>query len=340
MVNPDVAVVILNWNGKVFLEKFLPSVIVHSGNAKIFVADNASTDDSIDFLTKNFPMVSIVRNSSNKGFAGGYNSALKQIKADYYVLLNSDVEVTENWIPPIVSYMQSHTQVAACQPKILDYNQKNKFEYAGACGGFIDYLGYPYCRGRIFNELELDEGQYNDSVPVFWATGACLFVRSKIFWEVDGFDEDFFAHMEEIDLCWRMKNKGQEIYVIPSATVYHVGGGTLQKENPRKTFLNFRNSLITITKNNFGRFLFLKIVARLLLDGVAACKFLTEGRLAHLFAIIKAHWVYFLGLGKTIRKRKRIKAELKYPYFDKCLLNKSIVHLHFLKGVKKYSQIK
>ena len=261
MLRNKVAVVILNWNGQSFLEKFLPNVIKYSQEVQIIVADNQSSDNSVAFLKDKFPEVSIIINPSNDAFAKGYNLALKQVQAEYYVLLNSDVEVTENWIEPIVSLMQSNPKIAACQPKILDYNQPSKFEYAGASGGFIDKYGYPFCRGRIFNVLEEDKGQYDSSMEVFWATGACMFVRSDAFWKVGGFDDDYFAHMEEIDVCWRMKNIGYQIFIEPKSKVYHVGGGTLNKLSPRKTFLNFRNNLITLTKNASPRFLFFKIIS-------------------------------------------------------------------------------
>nr|MBP8033086.1 glycosyltransferase family 2 protein [Bacteroidia bacterium] len=249
MQSSKVAVVILNWNGKPFLEKFLPTVLQYSSGAQIIVADNQSSDDSVAFLKTQFPQVSVILNPSNDGFATGYNLALKQVKAEYYVLLNSDVEVTENWLQPIIKLMDENLKVAACQPKILDYNHPSKFEYAGAAGGFIDKYGYPFCRGRIFNVLEEDKAQYDTAKEVFWATGACMFVRAEAFWKVGGFDDDYFAHMEEIDVCWRMKNIGYQIYVEPSSKVYHVGGGTLNKLSPRKTFLNFRNNLTTLTKN-------------------------------------------------------------------------------------------
>ncbi len=229
MLSSKVAVVILNWNGKSFLEKFLPIVIKYSSSAQIIVADNQSSDDSVSFLKQHFPEVRIIINPSNDGFSTGYNLALKQVEAEYYVLLNSDVEVTEKWIEPIMDLMDSNKQIAACQPKILDYNHKTTFEYAGAAGGFMDKYGYPFCRGRIFNSLEEDKGQYNNSTEVFWATGACMFVRAEAFWKVGGFDDDYFAHMEEIDVCWRMKNIGYQIYVEPKSLVYHVGGGTLNK---------------------------------------------------------------------------------------------------------------
>ena len=293
MLSKKVAVVILNWNGKSFLENFLPNVIKYSSSAQIIVADNNSTDDSINFLKAHFPQVTLIINKVNDGFAKGYNTALKQVDAEYYVLLNSDVEVTEDWIEPIIELLDSDKNIAACQPKILDYYHKNKFEYAGACGGFIDKYGYPFCRGRLFNVLEEDNGQYNTAIEIFWATGACMFIRSKAFWKVGGFDDDYFAHMEEIDVCWRMKNCGYKIYVEPKSVVYHVGGGTLNKLSPRKTFLNFRNNLITLTKNAAPKFLFFKILYRMILDGVAAFKFLFEGSGSHFIAVIKAHFSFY-----------------------------------------------
>ena len=335
MLSPRIAVVILNWNGKKFLQQFLPVVIEKSPNSEIYVADNASTDDSVEFLKNNFPEVELIRNPDNSGFAGGYNQALNKIKADYYVLLNSDVEVTSGWIDPIISFMEAHPNVAACQPKILDYFERDKFEYAGACGGFIDYLGYPFCRGRIFSEIERDNGQYEDSIPVFWATGACMFIRSKSFWECNGFDEDLFAHMEEIDLCWRMKNRGLKIYVVPSSKVFHVGGGTLEKSNPFKTYLNFRNSLVVLAKNSTDGILLVKVLLRLILDGVAGIKFLMEGRPVHVFSIVKAHWSFFFGVPKLLKKRKKSKPVNN----NKCILQSSIVLDFYLRGRKKYSQI-
>ena len=237
------AIIILNWNGKSWLEKFLPTVLKYSQNAEIFVIDNASTDNSVLFLNENFPEVKIVINEKNFGFAGGYNEGLKHVNAEFYCLLNSDVEVTENWTQPILKLFKKDEKIAAIQPKILSYHDKEKFEFAGAAGGLIDNLGYPYCRGRIFENLEIDNGQYNDETEIFWASGCALFIRSKDFWEQNGFDERFFAHQEEIDLCWRLKNSGKKIFYTYKSTVYHVGGGTLHKQNPQKTYLNFRNNL-------------------------------------------------------------------------------------------------
>ncbi len=339
MLNTKVAVVILNWNGKSFLEKFLPIVIKYSTTAQIVIADNQSTDDSVPFLKQQFPQVTVIVNPSNDGFSTGYNLALKQVQSEYYVLLNSDVEVTENWIEPILTLLDSNKQIAACQPKILDYSNRTKFEYAGAAGGFIDKYGYPFCRGRIFNELEEDKGQYNTSKEVFWATGACMFVRAEAFWEVGGFDDDYFAHMEEIDVCWRMKNIGYQIYVEPKSSVYHVGGGTLNKLSPRKTFLNFRNNLITLTKNASPRFLFFKILYRMILDGVAAFKFLFEGSGSHFMAVIKAHFSFYGHLSSTLRKRKEMRIMPGFIDSTSGVFEKNIVYLHFIKGVKNYSEL-
>ena len=339
MLNTKVAVVILNWNGKSFLEKFLPNVLKYSDDAQIIVADNQSTDDSVEFLKNKYPQVSIIINPSNDGFAQGYNLALKQVNAEYYVLLNSDVEVTENWLHPIIQLMDSNPKIAACQPKILDYNHKTKFEYAGAAGGFMDKYGYPFCRGRIFNVLEEDKGQYNDAVEVFWSTGACMFVRAEAFWKVGGFDGDYFAHMEEIDVCWRMKNIGYQIYVEPKSVIYHVGGGTLNKLSPKNTFLNFRNNLITLTKNASPRFLFFKIIYRMILDGVAAFKFLFEGNGSHFFAVIKAHFSFYKHLPSTLKKRDDMRLMEEFKDSTTGVYEKNIVFMHFVKKIKSYKEL-
>jgi len=250
MSNTKTAVVILNWNGKKFLEKFLPAVIEKSSaSADVYVADNCSSDDSVCFLKQKFPQVKIIKNKKNYGFSAGYNQALKQIEAEYFVLLNSDIEVTDNWIEPVINLMESDKTIGACQPKLMSFNDKSLFEYAGAAGGFIDKYGYPFCRGRLFQTIEEDKNQYNDTIEIFWATGACLFVRAEIFKKLGGLDDDFFAHMEEIDICWRMKNAGYKIMYCPNSTVYHVGGGTLHKSNAKKTYLNFRNNLSLLFKN-------------------------------------------------------------------------------------------
>lgn len=338
MLHPKVAVVILNFDGKSFLEKFLPSVTAFSGSHKIVVADNNSSDDSVAFVTSNYPTIQVVKNPVNTGFAQGYNDALKHVKATYYVLLNSDVEVTENWIEDVVSLMDNNPKIAACQPKILDYNNKHIFEYAGASGGYIDKYGYPFCRGRVFNHLEHDMQQYNDAQEVFWATGACMFVRADAYWEVGGFDGDYFAHMEEIDLCWRLKNIGYKIYVEPKSTVFHVGGGTLEV-SPKKTFLNFRNNLTTLTKNHPGKFLFLKILYRLCLDGIAGVKFLADGQPGHLVAVVKAHFAFYGWLPKTLQKRRIAKQHPEFKFSLSKVYSKNLVLEFFIRKKTKFSDL-
>jgi GT2 family glycosyltransferase len=330
------AVVVLNWNGKEWLEKFLPNLVNHSQVATVFVADNASTDDSVDYVKINFPTVKIIVNASNGGYAKGYNDVLKQIDAEYFVLINSDIEVTAGWLSPIISLMDSDKQIASCQPKILNYNSKTKFEYAGASGGFIDNLGYPFCRGRIFDDLEQDKGQYNDAVEVFWATGACFFVRSNHFWELGGLDEDFFAHQEEIDLCWRLKNKGYKIMVQPKSVVYHVGGGTLNAGSPFKTHLNFRNNLFMLFKNLPISSLFTTIPMRLVLDGVAALTFLNKEKgLEHVLAIAKAHFSFYFAIPNLIAKRQKISQ--KNSLVGK--MNWSILVKNKMNGIKQFSEL-
>lgn len=300
-----VAVVILNYNGRSFLEKFLPSVLQHSESAQIVVADNASTDDSVDFMQHHYPSVRLVEMKENHGFAGGYNVALKQVEADYFVLLNSDVEVTPQWLSPLVTYLDNHPECAAVQPKILDWHQRDRFEYAGAAGGFIDGLGYPYCRGRVFDTLETDQGQYDTPVNVDWTSGACMIVRSEAFFEAGGFDADFFAHMEEIDLCWRLRSMGHALVCVPESIVFHVGGGTLHKSSPHKTYLNFRNGLALLLKNLPTSQLIWKIPLRLILDGVAALKFAFESSPTHLLAVLKAHVHFYMHVPKHWRKREK-----------------------------------
>jgi len=330
------AVVILNWNGKNWLEKFLPNVISNSLDSEIIIADNNSSDDSIKFLEENYPTIRIIKNNGNFGYAKGYNLALKQIDSQYYILLNSDIKVKKNWISPIISLMDSDKNISACQPKILDYNNKNKFEYAGGSGGYIDKFGYPFCRGRIFNFLEEDKGQYNDSTEIFWATGACLFLRSSHFWETGGLDEDFFSHQEEIDLCWRLKNKGHKIMVNPKSAVYHVGGGTLKVGSPFKTYLNFRNNLYMLFKNLTISSLFIVIPIRLILDGIAAISFLAKKKgIRHLFAVMKAHFSFYLKIPNLILKRRKISQ--KSSLIGK--MNYSILVKNKLKGIKKFSDL-
>ena len=334
-----VAVVILNWNGQGYLEKFFPSVITHTANdAEIFVADNASTDDSISFLHANFPQVKIIKNSENGGFAKGYNQALKNLTNEYFVLLNSDVEVTPNWISLVIEMMDKDKSIAACQPKIKSYQDKNLFEYAGAAGGFIDKYGYPFCRGRIFHSFERDAGQYDNEKEILWASGACLFIRSEVFNIVGGFDEDFFAHMEEIDLCWRIKNMGWKIMFCPQSAVYHVGGGTLPKINPQKTFLNFRNNLYLLLKNHNTQYFWIKLFIRFLWDGIAAVRFIFSLQFNHFMAVLKAHYSFYLNFSKTIKKRKKLKQNIK-AYTTTAVYRKSIVVDYFIRGKTKFSEL-
>ena len=328
---PHAAVVILNYNGKNYLEQFLPILIQNTGNAEIIVADNASADQSVSYLKKYHSSIRLIELETNFGFAGGYNEALKQVTADYFILLNSDVEVTPNWLNPLIYFLESNPDYAACQPKILDYNNKHLFEYAGAAGGLLDALGYPFCRGRVFNDLEEDHGQYDDELDIFWATGACMVIRSRVFIENGGFDGDFFAHMEEIDLCWRLKNKGWKVRFIPDSKVYHVGGGTLSQNNPFKTYLNFRNALLLIIKNLQLSTLWWKLPLRVGLDWVAAFKFsVSEGR-GHAWAVLRAHGYVLVNLRKTIKKRESPKRGLLAHY--------SVVFKHFILRKRKYSEL-
>ncbi|TRX35778.1 glycosyltransferase family 2 protein [Flavobacterium sp. ZT3R18] len=320
-----IAVVILNWNGVKLLEQFLPSVIQFSPEATVYVADNASTDASVAFVKNNFPTVKIVQNKTNQGFAGGYNDALQHIDAEIYALVNSDIEVTENWLKPILETFETEPKTAIIQPKILDYKRKDYFEYAGAAGGFIDQFGYPFCRGRIFDTLEKDNGQYNDKTEIFWASGACFFIRSTVYTALKGFDEDFFAHQEEIDLCWRAMNKGHIIKYNSESTVYHVGGATLQQANPQKTYLNFRNSLLMLTKNLPQDALLKVLLIRLLLDGIAGVKFTLEGRFVHCWAIIRAHFSFYRLFLTNYKKRENNQVKI---YFKM----KSIVYGYYVKN--------
>lgn len=326
-----IAIVILNWNGEVLLERFLPSVIEYSSDAEIYVADNASTDGSISFLKNNYPTIHVIQNSSNGGYAKGYNEALKNVKADIFCLLNSDVEVTENWLNPIIQAFESIPKASVIQPKILDLLKPDHFEYAGAAGGFIDRLGYPFCRGRIFQHLEQDTGQYNDTIEIFWATGACMFVKREVFRSLGGFDTDYFAHQEEVDFCWRAKNKGHKIYYVGNSKVYHLGGSTLSNMNPKKTYLNFRNSLFTIAKNLPLSKAFLIIFVRLLLDGIAAVRFIFQLRFKHCFAILRAHLSFYRQFPKMLKKREKTNYILKYH------ATTSIVWSYFVHGVKKFN---
>ncbi|MFH1159988.1 MAG: glycosyltransferase family 2 protein [bacterium] len=331
----SVAVVILNWNGKKYLEQFLPSLIQHTGSdAEIIVADNASSDDSVPFLQQHFPSVRIIRNSENWGFARGYNLALRQIDAKYYVLLNSDIEVTAGWLNPVIRLMEQDPSVGACQPKIRSWNNRSAFEYAGAAGGFIDEYGYPFCRGRLFLTIEEDHGQYDDVAEISWATGACMFVRSDLYHRLGGLDDDFFAHMEEIDFCWRLHNHGYKVLYCPTSVVYHIGGGTLPKASWRKTYLNFRNNFMVLYKNLPARFLIKVFAVRLLLDGVAAYKFLFQAGFKDFWAVARAHISFYKALPSLRKKRKALKhASMKMMY------KRSVVFDYYLRGKKRFSQL-
>lgn len=327
------AIVILNWNGAQLLEQYLPAVQNYSGSAEIWVIDNASTDNSIAVLKNGFPEVKVVQLDKNHGFAGGYNLGLREIEADIYCLLNSDVEVTANWTEPVLDLFNNRSDISIIQPKILDLKNPDYFEYAGAAGGFIDLLGYPFCRGRIFQSLEKDEGQYDDCRPIFWATGACMFIRSKLFHLLDGFDADYFAHQEEVDLCWRAQNKGHGVYYLGQSSVYHLGGSTLSNMNPKKTFLNFRNSLFSITKNLPASKAFPIIFMRLILDAVAGLLFLFQGKPRHVLAILHAHFSFYKNFPKMYKRREKANFLLKY------YLVKSIVWQHYVHKRKNFNNL-
>ena len=331
----DISVVILNWNGSAMLQRFLPSVIRYSEEAEIIVADNGSTDHSIDILREKFPSVRILPFRENYGFAEGYNRTIQQIETPYVLLLNDDVEVTPHWLQPLLEFMNHHPEVAACQPKILSVIQRELFEYAGACGGFIDHLGYPYCRGRIFNHVEKDRGQYDQVCPIFWATGAALLVRTDVFRKEGGLDKRFFAHMEEIDFCWRLRSRNYGIYCIPQSTVYHVGGGTLPKSHPRKTFLNFRNNLLMLYKNLPEERLNSTLRIRYFLDLVAALKMLLSGQVKESMAIVKALRTFFKIRHDFDRERKENLRKQQLKDIPE-MRNESLLVAFYLKKKKKF----
>lgn len=331
------AVVILNWNGKKMLERFLPSVTTHTqGDAEVIIADNGSTDDSLDFVRAQYPGLRIIELDKNYGFAGGYNRALQQVQADYYVLLNDDVEVTPGWIEPVVAQMQQHPDTAICQPKLLMYDQRDTFEYAGGAGGFLDKYGYPFCRGRMFTSLEQDNGQYNTPGEIFWASGAAMFVRADVWHQLGGLDDDFFAHMEEIDFCWRAKNAGYRVEYCPQSTVFHVGGGTLPKSNPRKTYLNFRNNMALLYKNLPKRRLAWVMCSRIVLDYVAGFKFLMERKPKEFSAVVDAHKAFYKWLPQLKKKRQGLKQQSRVSGMYQGLL----LIDYYLLGKKKYSDLK
>ncbi|HRE74536.1 MAG TPA: glycosyltransferase family 2 protein [Flavobacteriales bacterium] len=337
-MRPSVIVALLNWNGKKHLAEFLPSVVSHSGDARIVVIDNASTDDSVAFLKSNFPNVEIILNKSNSGYAGGYSEGLEKLDADYFILLNSDVEVTPNWIDPVVQHMESDKKVAAAQPLIRSYSSRTHFEYAGAAGGFLDKDHYPFCRGRMFETAEEDRNQYSSVREIFWATGACLFVRASAYREVGGLDPDFFAHMEEIDFCYRLKNRGYKILAVPPSIVFHLGGGTLNYDSPNKTYLNFRNNLFLIHKNYFGSYLFFKVFRRLSLDGLAGLKFLFSGKWKHFTAVIKAHFHYY-GKLSLLGKKRSVNRNMRSTFNPAGMYRGSVILDYYLRGRKTFSAL-
>ncbi len=339
----DVAIVILNYNTQKHLETYLPSVLAYSKGARIVVADNGSPDDSVAYLRSNFPQVEVIELTQNYGFAQGYNEALKQVDAEFYVILNSDVEVTEGWLKPIITAMKADPTIGVAQPKIRAWSNRDTFEYAGASGGWIDYLGYPFCRGRIFSHLEEDNGQYDTPQQCLWATGAAFFIRADLYHTFGGFDGDYFAHNEEIDLCWRLKRAGYSVWCFPESVVYHLGGGTLEYENPRKVFLNFRNSLYTLIKNEPWSKLCWLLPARLVLDGVAGLRFLVKKDFPAVWAIVRAHFSLYNNIRKTLQKRKETTQIVFYQKLGKAnkegIYPKSIIFNYYIKGKKRFSDL-
>ncbi len=330
----NIAIVILNWNGRHLLEQFLPKVLEHSlTQASVYVADNASTDDSVAFLTESFPQVKIIQNATNGGYARGYNEALERLEEDLFVLMNSDIVTSVGWLDPILEAFENDPHLGAAQPKILDLKRPDHFEYAGAGGGFLDYFGYPFCRGRLFDTLEKDDGQYNDRLPIFWASGACLVVRRSAFYEAGALDEQFFAHQEEIDLCWRIQAAGYSILHLGDSAAFHLGGATLEQMNPQKTFLNFRNNLMLLLKNVPGRKVYSILFLRMCLDGIAAVKFLAEGKLKHSLAILRAHFGFYAKVPSLLRLRRRTKKTKTYS------TTLSIVWQYFVLKKKHYTDI-
>ena len=334
----DVAIVILNWNGAGFLRRFLPGVLTHADGARVIVADNASTDESVELLARDFPTVELLLLDRNLGFCEGYNTALAQVDSEYFVLLNSDVEVTLGWLRPLRTLLETTPRIAAVQPKLLAHADPTYFEYAGAGGGYLDRLAYPFCRGRLFDTLEKDLGQYDDARPVAWASGACLFVRRSAWQALGGLEPAFFAHMEEIDLCWRLWNAGHEVWYHGGSAVQHVGGGTLPKTNPRKTYLNFRNGLALLYKNAAPDELYAAMLQRLLLDGVAGVRFLLSGDFANCRAIIRGHFSFYGKLGYWRERRRATKPRLRVSERPG-VYHGSVVWAYFGQGKKLFSQL-
>lgn len=330
-----IAVAILNWNGVALLQRFLSNVVQNSPQADVYVIDNASTDNSVAYVKENFPTVKLVVNADNWGYAGGYNAGLKAIENPILILLNSDVEVTPGWLDAIEAHFDKHPQMAACQPKLRDLKAPAYFEYAGAAGGFIDVAGYPFCKGRIFGILEEDHGQYDEDSRIFWASGACLCIRRDVFFEVGALDADFFAHMEEIDLCWRVQAAGYEVRLCPNAVVFHLGGATLTTLNPQKTFLNFRNSLFCLVKNLPKNLIFKTVFLRLVLDGLAGVKFLVQFKWKHVLAIVHAHYSFYAHFRAMVRKRGKRQISIQqlgaYPGF--------IVWEHYFKRKQTFTDL-
>jgi GT2 family glycosyltransferase len=336
-----VSIVILNWNGKAYLERFLPALVRNSRgqDVEIVVADNASTDGSLPFLESSYPAIRLIRLDKNHGFSGGYNRALEQLESTYYILLNSDIEVTPGWLEPLVAHMEEHPLCAACTPKIRDHHRPTHFEYAGAAGGYLDRYGYPFCRGRIFDCLEEDRGQYDRAVRILWGSGACLMVRARHFQSAGGLDERFFAHMEEIDLCWRLNRMGFTIHVVPSSTVFHVGGGTLARGNPMKTFLNFRNNLLLLYKNLPAGKRSGTLFLRMVLDGISAFRFLVNGSFGDFMAVIRAHRAYY-GMKQAYRGMEHVNNVHKNDEIAGIIYPGSIVADFFLKGRKRFETLR
>ena len=336
----QISIVILNWNGRHHLEKFLPFVTAHTATGKdtcIVVADNGSTDDSVEFIRTNFPEIKLVLLDKNYGYAEGYNKALEQIDSDLYILMNSDIEPSEGWLPPLRKVMETKPEIAALAPKILSYENRNKFEYAGAAGGFIDYLGYPFCRGRILSKIETDQGQYNDFREVFWASGACFVIRADVFKQLGGFDSDFFAHMEEIDLCWRIQLAGYKVAVEPRSSVFHLGGGTLPNNNPRKIYLNYRNNLAMLYKNVSNRTFIPIMLSRMILDGMSAVVFLLQGHKDFCKEVFRAHMDFHKWRKKLNIKRKKIQDERVVKHVHN-IYRKSIIFRYYI-GQRKFGHM-
>jgi len=336
----QVSIVILNWNGRNFLERFLPELVQHSQlpGVEIVVADNNSSDDSMEFMDRTYPEIRTIRMEENHGFSGGYNRALEQLDSSYFLLLNSDIEVTPGWLEPMIDLMEGHEHIAACTPKIKDFKKRTHYEYAGAAGGFLDRYGYPFCRGRIFDHLEEDLGQYDDPIEVFWGSGACLLVRAELYRKSGGLDDLFFAHMEEIDLCWRLQRMGYQIHYVPQSTVYHVGGGTLGRGNPMKTFLNFRNNLLLLHKNlPSGRKKRILLI-RKILDGISALRFLIQGDVKDFSAIIRAHRAYN-GMKVSYNGTKEQNIVSENNVIVSGIYPRSVVADFFLRGKRRFDQL-